>query len=118
MPFVERLRGKGREVVIVMDNAAIHTCIETKKVFQEAGLKHVLWPIDSPDLNAIEHAWSYIRRAISKRRPFPRKSAESEAAWAEEWAQMPQKVVNAWIEAVPKRVAQVIEHRGRNDFHG
>jgi hypothetical protein len=76
------------------------------------------WPGHSPDINAEEHAWPWIRRSITKR-PTPSTTVdECEKQWRTEWEQLPQKVIDKWVMGVPKVVRLIIQTKGKNNFHG
>ena len=49
--------------IIMEDNALIHkkVCVH---IYKEFGMTSLDWPPNSPDLNPIEHIWSYIKNII------------------------------------------------------
>lgn len=118
LPFMQELRTQGRDPIAVMDNAPCHRSIHTKEEFCAWRLTKLLWPPNSPDLNAIEHAFPWVRQHVSRARPFPITEAETQDAWLQMWRELPQPVIDRWIEALPRRVEQVIENKGDNNFHG
>jgi transposase len=81
-------------------------------------IARMIWPAQSPDLNAIEAAWDYIRRQIKKREKFCSTNEEVIQAWEEEWAKIPVEIINQWIDSIRERLQKVIDSGGKNTFHG
>lgn len=52
--------------VIVMDNAAFHRKNRLYQLAQSAGHRLVFLPPYSPELNPIEHFWSWLKRQLRK----------------------------------------------------
>jgi transposase len=109
---------EGKEPLLVADNAAPHISPYTKEILCIWDIERLLWPPNSPDLNAIEHVWDYIRAQIRKREKYPRTEEEMSQAWYEEWEKVLQEKINSWIDYVYKRLDQVIDAKGDNSFHG
>ena len=59
----------------------------------------MLWPGNSPDLNAIEKAWAWLKRQTTAR-GCPKTRRELEAIWVNAWAALPQEKIQQWIEGV------------------
>ncbi|KAH8714046.1 hypothetical protein GQ44DRAFT_713483 [Phaeosphaeriaceae sp. PMI808] len=75
------------------------------------------WPGHSPNINAEEHAWPWIRRHITK--DFSPSTCEDECRqqWAYEWYNLPQEVINKWIDSIPNVVRKIIKYHEDNCFH-
>ncbi|KAJ4428575.1 hypothetical protein ANN_24619 [Periplaneta americana] len=59
------------------DNARPHRAHSVQRYLVEHGIRRMDWPACSPDMNCIEHAWSFLRRAISNRPHHPLTIQES-----------------------------------------
>ena len=72
----------------------------------------LLWPSQSPDLNSIEHLWSYLKRKLAE---YERPSDGILELWERvqtEWDKIDPKVCQDLIESMPRRVAAVIKAKG------
>lgn len=67
LPFAAKLKESGRPILVMEDGAPAHTSKYNREVFEAWEIQKLLWPPKSPDLNAIEHAWAWIRRSLGKR---------------------------------------------------
>ena len=109
------------------------TSLITGEVFEAWEVHKLLWPPCSPDLNAIEHVWAWVRRQVGGTGKFLLESPslvptkwritglfllESPNQTREEWANLAVEVINTWIDALPRRIQQVVDCEGGNEFHG
>jgi len=72
----------------------------------------------SPNQNAIEHCWDYIRAQIKERKRIPTTDEEVIQAWEEDWSKIPIAEINKWIENLENQLRKVVECGGDNCFHG
>ncbi|GFT34916.1 hypothetical protein TNCV_3879101 [Trichonephila clavipes] len=55
------------------------------------------WPARSPDLNPIEHVWDFLGRRLAARTLPPLTIRELRLALQDEWAAMPQQLIDTLI---------------------
>jgi len=75
----------------------------------------MLWPANSPDLNAIEKAWFYMKKETTKRGPTTDRK-KLKARWEKCWQDLPQSKIQEWIEAIPHHVKEIIRLEGGNEY--
>jgi len=101
----------GVNAVFQQDNAPAHTSRTAKSFFEEHHIDVLPWPSNSPDLNPIENMWSILKERVSRR--SPRTKQELETIAKEEWLAIPQSIIAATIESMPRRIAQVVSRNGQ-----
>jgi hypothetical protein len=70
---------------------------------------------NSPDLNAIEPTWAYMKwKRCSKGVLANAKQAREQ--WTKTWDDMKQAQIQRWIERLPAHVAHIIALRGGNEY--
>ena len=62
------------------DNAPAHKSKYQEEVFSMWGIQKLLWPGNSPDLNAIEPCWFWMKRETTKKGPITSEK-ELKEAW-------------------------------------
>jgi len=75
----------------------------------------MLWPANSPDLNAIEPCWFWMKRQTTKGGVV---SSEKQLKkdWLKCWENLPQEKIQEWIERIPKHIQRIIDCRGGNEY--
>jgi hypothetical protein len=71
------------------------------------------WAGHSPDVNASEHAWPWIRRYATKRFSQSRTEEQCEDQWIEA---VPITAMNAWVNGIPEVVRRIIRSGGKITF--
>jgi hypothetical protein len=95
LPFAQECLRTRPSTVVQEDRAPAHSHYIQQRVFDAAKVRRLIWCPNSPDLNAIEPAWPYLKRATTKLGGLPNRKTAIEK-WTEEWANMPQEKVQAW----------------------
>lgn len=62
---------------------------------------------NSPDLNAIEAAWPWMKRETTKK-GAPKNRKDAIRVWQQMWEQLPQEAIQRWIERIPRHVQEII----------
>lgn len=102
----------GNEFIYVDDNARPHRTAPVNNFFLEENLVRMDWPATSPDANPIEHIWDVLKRQIKRRQVQPNNLIELEEVIREEWAQIPQNVIDHVIDSMPRRCREIMRARG------
>ena len=103
IPYAKECEKKRPNMLVQEDKAPAHAHWIQQEVYDAHKVQRLLWPGNSPDLNAIECAWEWMKRHTTKE---GRHSSRSEAirAWERSWAELPQVQIQAWIERIPRHV--------------
>src|SRR6185312_16842671 len=92
------------------DNATPHNPILVEKMLYDFGVRLLHeYPANSPDLNPIEHVWSWMANYINGHRPTDRRSLITLIQKA--WKEIPQCQIQAYIDDLPARL-QAVEKAG------
>jgi transposase len=114
-PFAHKCKRKRLDTLVMEDNAAPHAALAQKLVYKFHEIKKLLWGPNSPDLNAIEPTWAYMKRTTTDRGGFTSKKT-MESAWLQCWKELSQKKIRQWIERIYWHVQEVIRLRGGNEY--
>uniref|UniRef100_A0A8R1DGF8 Tc1-like transposase DDE domain-containing protein n=1 Tax=Caenorhabditis japonica TaxID=281687 RepID=A0A8R1DGF8_CAEJA len=100
----------GRSSVFQQDNGPKHTFLHVLNLFKHRRADVQAWPIQSPDLNPIEHMWEQLERRLKVVRASNanQKFAQLEAAWDS----IPMTVVQTLLDSMPRRFQAVIDAKG------
>jgi hypothetical protein len=73
----------------------------------------LLWPANFPDLNPIEHLWTYIKDRLKEYEKPPSGVLELLKRVENVWNDIPPDVYQNLIESMPRRIQAVIKAQGR-----
>lgn len=94
------------------DNASAHRSTTTKRFLKKAKIPVLKWPSNSPDLNIIEHVWSYMKRLLDEYDTLPGSKEELWDRVQDVWAALPSDYIQRLYESLPDRMRAVYKSRG------
>ena len=109
-------RGRGGvQKTFMQDGAKAHTSKLTMAWLASKGVKVIQgWPARSPDLNPIENLWSLLADRVSAR--MPTTDAELRVYIVEEWARIPQSIIDRFVRTFKRKLAACLSALGKH-FH-
>lgn len=118
VPWINSLKKKGVECVLLQDGAPAYKSRILREYLIVERIEWMLWASHSPEANASEHAWPWMRRYITKDFTPSCTQDECKQQWLFEWEALPLGLINQWVLGIPDQVRKIIKHHGDNDFHG
>ncbi|GFU47435.1 sodium-dependent dopamine transporter [Trichonephila clavipes] len=104
VPYVRLFRGAmGLQVLFMDDNAPCHRTVAAEQLLESEDIERMDWPARSPDLNPIEHVWDFLGRRLEARTLPPVTIRELRLALQDEWAAMPQQLIDTLILSMGRR---------------
>ncbi|GFS80974.1 transposable element Tcb1 transposase [Trichonephila clavipes] len=102
--IIERDRGAmGLQFLFMDDNAPCHRTVAAEQLLESEDIERMNWPARSPDLNPIEHVWDFLGRRLAARTLPPVTIRELRLALQDEWAAMPQQLIDTLILSMGRR---------------
>lgn len=101
--------------VVQEDRAPAHKHHAQQTVYDLQGVQRLLWCSNSPDLNAIEPAWLWMKRVTTKK-GAPKSRSEAIRKWEAAWNDLPQEKIQAWIQRLPAHIRKIIDCKGGNEY--
>ncbi|GFW18937.1 transposable element Tcb2 transposase [Trichonephila clavipes] len=113
LPYVRLFRGAmGLQFLFMDDNAPCHRTVAAKQLLESEDIERMDWPTRSPDLNPIEHVWDFLGRCLAARTLLPVTIRELRLALQDEWAAMPQQLIDTLILSMGRRCETCLAVRG------
>ena len=100
--------------VLQQDNAPAHAARATKAFMMQLfpGAEIVTWPPHSPDLNPIEHVWSWMKRWIERTYPIRPTGVSLKQSIQAAWDAVPEDFLLKLVHSMPRRLQAVINANG------
>ncbi|GFT97899.1 transposable element Tcb2 transposase [Trichonephila clavipes] len=113
LPYVRLFRGAmGLQFLFMDDNAPCHRTVAAEQLLESEDIERMDWPARSPDLNPIEHVWDFLGRRLAARTLPPVTIWENRLALQDEWAAMPQQLIDTLILSMGRRCETCLVVRG------
>ncbi|GFT00005.1 transposable element Tcb2 transposase [Trichonephila clavipes] len=113
LPYVRLFRGAmGLQFLFMDDNAPCHRTVAAEQLLESENIERMDWPARSPDLNPIEHVWDFLGRRLAARTLPPVTIRELRLALQDEWAAMPQQLIDTLILSMGRRCETCLAVRG------
>ncbi|GFV78296.1 transposable element Tcb2 transposase [Trichonephila clavipes] len=110
LPYVRLFRGAmGLQFLFMDDNAPCHRTVAAEQLLESEDIECMDWPARSPDLYPIEHVWDFLGRRLAARTLPPVTIRELRLALQDEWAAMPQQLIDTLILSMGRRCETCLE---------
>ncbi|GFT76804.1 transposable element Tcb2 transposase [Trichonephila clavipes] len=112
-PYVRLFRGAmGLQFLFMDDNAPCHRTVAAEQLLESEDIERMDWPARSPDFNPIEHVWDFLGRRLAARTLPPETIRELRLALQDEWAAMPQQLIDTLILSMGRGCETCLAVRG------
>ncbi|GFX92182.1 transposable element Tcb2 transposase [Trichonephila clavipes] len=113
LPYVRLFTGAmGLQFLFMDDNAPCHRTVVAEQLFESEDIERIDWLARSPDINPIEHRWDFQGRHLAARTLPPVTIRELRLALQDEWAEMPQQLIDTLILRMGRRCETCLAVRG------
>ncbi|GFX16344.1 transposable element Tcb2 transposase [Trichonephila clavipes] len=113
LPYVRLFRGTmGLQFLFMNDNAPCHRTVAAEQFLVSEDIERMDWPARSPDLNPIKHVWDFLGRRLAARTLPSVTIRELRLALQDEWAAMPQQLIDTLILSMGRRCETCLAVRG------
>ena len=113
LPYVRLFRGAmGPEFIFMDDNATPHRTVAVTELLESEDIAHMEWLARSPDFNPTEHVWDTLGRRLAARPQPPATIPQLRLALQQDWAAIPQELLNNLVLSMGRRCQSCIAVRG------
>ncbi|GFU92884.1 transposable element Tcb2 transposase [Trichonephila clavipes] len=102
----------GLQFLFMDDNAPCHRTVAAEQLLESEDIERMDWPARSPDLNPIEHVRDFLGRRLAARILPPVTIRELRLALQDEWAAIPQQLIDTLILSMGRRCETCLAVRG------
>ncbi|GFX13827.1 transposable element Tc3 transposase [Trichonephila clavipes] len=112
-PYVCLFRGAvGPDFIFIDDNAPCHRAVLIDDFLETENIQWMAWPVNSPDLNPIEHVWDMLGRQIAAISHPPSSVTELKRALQEAWNRLSPQLIHHLIASMVNNCAACLAVRG------
>jgi transposase len=111
IPYMQQQFRGINNCILQDDNAPPHRAAVVQQLKQQLGVRSLRWPSRSPDMNVIEHVWSYLKRTLQRENP-PENLRQLQESLQVAWEQLPQQLLQRLILGMPRRITALLQARG------
>jgi hypothetical protein len=115
LPFAKECMVDRLDTLVQEDGAGAHASHYQQEIFDIWEILRLLWPGNSPDLNAIEPTWNWMKRKTTEK-GCPTRKLQMKEDWLKCWKDMPQEKIQEWIERIYIHIQEVIKLDGGNEY--
>ncbi|GFV48042.1 transposable element Tcb2 transposase [Trichonephila clavipes] len=113
LPYVRLFRGAiGLQFLFMDVNAPCHRTVAAEQLLESEDIERMDWPARYPDLHPIEHVWDFLGRRLTARTLPPVTIRELRLVLQDEWAAMPQQLIDTLILSMGRRCETCLAVRG------
>ncbi|GFT64594.1 transposable element Tcb2 transposase [Trichonephila clavipes] len=113
LPYLRLFRGAmGLQFLLMDDNVPCHRTVAAEQLLESEDIERMDWPARSLDLNLIEHVWDFVGRRLAARTLPPVTIRELRLALQDEWAAMPQQLIDTLFLSMGRRCETCLAVRG------
>ncbi|GFV95851.1 transposable element Tcb2 transposase [Trichonephila clavipes] len=113
LPYVRLFRGAmGLQFLFMDDNAPCHRTVAAEQLLESEDTERLDLPVRSPDVNPIEHVWDFLGRRLAACTLPPVMIRELRLALQDEWAAMPQQLIDTLILSMGRCCESCLAVRG------